>query len=96
MTTTAERVRASEASDALTRALVNAASRGQRPRCGDYETSYLWLSEDEQDRKQAALLCTGCPIFQPCNDVGRHQRFGVFGGRDTTVRPGKKLQREAA
>jgi hypothetical protein len=43
MTTT--RTRAAEANDALTRALINAAAKGLRPRCGDYETSHLWLSE---------------------------------------------------
>jgi transcription factor WhiB len=92
MTTT--RMHAAEANDQLTKALVAAAARGIRPRCDDYETSYLWLSEDEQERKQATHLCTACSVLAECDAVGRHQRFGVFGGRDTTVRPGRK--REAA
>jgi hypothetical protein len=41
---TSTHIRASAASEALTRALISAAARGVRPRCGDYETSY-WLSE---------------------------------------------------
>jgi hypothetical protein len=94
MTTT--RIRASEANDQLTKALVAAAARGIRPRCGDAETSYLWLSEDDQERALAALMCSGCAVLAECDEVGRHQRFGVFGGRDTTVRPGRKLQRSEA
>lgn len=85
-------IRAGAANDALTRALLVAAARGIRPRCGDYETSYLWLSEDEEERKQAALMCSGCAVIAECGEVGRHQTFGVFGGRDTTVRPGRKRQ----
>lgn len=76
--------------------MFTAAARGSRPRCGDYQTSYLWLSEDPAERQQAAAMCAGCVVLQPCAEVGRFQRFGVFGGRDTTVLPGKKLQREAA
>lgn len=87
---TATHIRAGAASDALTRALVNAASRGIRPRCGDYETSYLWLSEDAGERMRAQRLCHGCPVMDPCAVVGAHQRFGVWGGRDYTRPPGKK------
>jgi hypothetical protein len=82
---------AARASDRLTRALLDLASCGQRPRCGDYETSYLWLSEDAQDRRLAALMCTGCAVWAECDEVGRHQRFGTWAGKDRTVRPpGKK------
>jgi hypothetical protein len=84
------RSREAEASDALTQALVRAAARGIRPRCGDYETSYLWLSEDAGERRIAAALCTGCPVLEPCAEVGVHQRFGVWGGRDFTKPPGRK------
>ena len=62
-------VRASQASEQLTRALINAAARGIRPRCGDAETSYLWLSEHDGKRRLAALMCSGCPILQPCTEV---------------------------
>jgi hypothetical protein len=86
-------VKVSRANDALTRALIVAAARGIRPRCGDYETSYLWLSEEPGERRLAALMCAGCVVWAECSEVGQHQRFGVWGGRDTTVRPGKRLQR---
>jgi Transcription factor WhiB len=80
-----------QANDAPTRALIDAASRSQRPRCGDYETSYLWLSEDAQDRRLAALMCAGCAVLTECDEVGRHERFGTWAGKDRTVRPpGKK------
>ena len=42
---TATQTRAGEANDNLTKALIDLAAKGQRPRCGDYETSHLWLSE---------------------------------------------------
>jgi len=42
MTTTYLRA-AAEASDALTQALIRAAARGQRPRCGDSEVSWMFL-----------------------------------------------------
>jgi hypothetical protein len=89
MTTTRLRAEA-EANAQLTQALTCAAARGMRPRCGDYETSNLWLSEYEGERKQAALMCTGCVVINECDDVGRHQSLGVFGGHDRTVRPGRK------
>jgi hypothetical protein len=79
MTTTAARTRA---------------AAGIRPRCGEYGDSYLWLSDHERDRQQAARLCAGCVVITECREVGRHQRFGVFGGRDTTVTAGRKLQRD--
>jgi hypothetical protein len=82
-------MRASEASDALTRALVDAAARGQRPRCGDYETAHLWLSEHDGERKQAAIMCTGCVVWAECDQVGQHQRFGTWAGVDRTRAPGK-------
>jgi len=82
MTATAKH--ASQASEALTRALLDAASRGVRPRCGDYETSHWFLSDHEGERAQAALLCAGCCVLSECDAVGQHQRFGVFGGRNTT------------
>ena len=83
MTTTDVHV-AAQANEALTQALISAAARGIRPRCGDYETSLLWLSELDGQRKQAAIMCRGCVVWAECDEVGQHQRFGVFGGVDTT------------
>jgi hypothetical protein len=81
---------ARQASDQLTRALINIARQGIRPRCGDYEVSHYWLSECEQERKQAARWCAGCVVFTECGEVGQHQRFGVWGGIDRTVKSGRK------
>ena len=83
--------RSREASDRLTAALVAIAAKGRRPHCSD-AGSWLWLSEDPADRRQAAAMCSGCPVFGPCDEVGQHQRFGVWAGRDRTRAPGKKLQ----
>jgi hypothetical protein len=43
--------------DTLTRALINAAARGIRPRRGDSETAYLSLSEHDGERAIAVMLC---------------------------------------
>jgi hypothetical protein len=50
------------ATDQLTKALINAAARGIRPRCGDYEVNHYGLSEHEGER---ARLCRGCPVIRP-------------------------------
>jgi hypothetical protein len=73
---------AREASAALTRALLDLASRGLRTHCSDVELHQLWLSESQQERAVAARLCRGCPAFIPCGEVGQYQRFCVFGGVD--------------
>ena len=86
---TMTRTPAGVANDALTRRLIDLASQGQRPRCGDSETAHLWLSEYEGERKQAALMCSGCPILEPCDAVGQYQRFGTWSGIDRTRPPGK-------
>jgi hypothetical protein len=76
-------LRAAEANDKLTIALVSAAARGIRPRCGD---SYLWLSELEHERQQAARLCANCVVIAECDEVGKHQRFGTWAGIDRSSR----------
>jgi hypothetical protein len=53
------------ASDALTTALINLVPRGIRPRCSDPETHYMWLSEDEAERKQ------GSPLVRRLSGPGR-------------------------
>ena len=83
----------SEANEQLTRALVTAAARRIRPRCGDYEVSHYWLSEHEGERALAATWCTGCVVFTECGEVGQHQRFGTWAGVDRTVRPGRPRNR---
>jgi hypothetical protein len=87
---TATRVH-SEASEQLTRALITLASRGERPRCGDGESSWMWLDEDPNVRRIATAMCSGCGVIAECDAVGQHQRFGVFGGIDRTRAPGRRL-----
>jgi hypothetical protein len=93
MTTTHLRA-AAEANDALTQALINAAARGIRPRCGDAEVAWMFLDDGPRPRAIAATYCAGCIIWQECDEVGQHQRFGVWGGVDRTRSPGRK--RDAA
>jgi hypothetical protein len=88
------RSREAAASDALTQALVRAAARGVRPRCADGEVAWMFLDESPQTRAIASTYCSDCIIWQECNEVGQHQRFGVWGGVDRTRSPGRK--RDAA
>jgi hypothetical protein len=78
----------------LTRALVDLASRGERPHCSDPGTSELWLSGHKAERAEAAKLCRGCPVIEPCGQAAtaRRERWGVWAGVDRTVRPGPKAQ----
>jgi hypothetical protein len=84
-----------EAGDALTRALINAAARGQRPRCGDAEVSWMFLDEDPRHRAIAATYCNGCVAWVECDQVGQHQRFGVWASTDRTVMPGRPKKYDA-
>jgi hypothetical protein len=81
------------ASDKLTQALVAAACRGDKIPCGDYSIAHLFTAEDEQSRRLATRLCSSCAVIAECGEVGNHSNFGVYGGRDVTVRPGRKKQR---
>ena len=92
MTASATRLRASQASDRLTVALLTIASQGVRAHCSDPETHHYWLSEHAPERAIAVKLCTGCPVLQPCLEAARlnDERHGVWGGRDFTRKPGKK------
>jgi hypothetical protein len=83
--------KAAHASDELTRALINLAARGQRTHCSDPGTSELWLSEHKSDRAQAARMCAGCPVIEPCGQAAeaKDERFGVWAGCDRTRPPGK-------
>jgi hypothetical protein len=72
--------------DRLTRALVEAASKGLRPNCRQPETHHYWTSEHDSERAQAALWCTGCVVFEPCGEAAaaRQERFGVWASVDRT------------
>jgi len=79
------------ASERLLRALITLAARGQRTHCSDPGSNELWLSESEPERAEAARLCIGCPVFLQCGEAAaaNDERWGVWGGRDRTVRPGR-------
>lgn len=63
------------AAEQLTRALVELATQGRRPRCGEPGGHELW--------------CTGCPVLVECGAAAdeHDERFGVFGGTDRTPSP---------
>jgi hypothetical protein len=77
------------ASDALTRALVGMAARGERPRCADPVDHARWTSAEQSDRAIAAAWCRGCPILRECLEAAtaRHERWHVWGGVDMTRKP---------
>jgi hypothetical protein len=74
----------------LTRALINLAAQGLRTHCSDPGSHSLWLSEHDGERAEAARLCTGCPVIEPCGEAAgaRREKFGVWGGKDVTRMPG--------
>jgi hypothetical protein len=95
VTTTIESViyrRGKAQADRLTRVLLDAATQGLRPNCSDPPSRHLWLSEHEAERREAARLCGGCPVFDPCGQAAeaRQEKFGVWSGLDRTRAPGRK------
>lgn len=88
MTPTSGTMATSPKGQALNAALVRLAAQGVRPRCGEYGSHPLWLSEKPEERALAASWCTGCPVLVECGQAGAEYRanFGVWGGRDRTRR----------
>ncbi len=88
------------AAEVLTRALVDLADHGRRPRCGEPGSHDLWLSDHADDRAQAARWCTGCAVMVECAAAADEQgeRFGTWGGVDRTPPPPtrKRTTREGA
>lgn len=86
MTTARARV-----SDELTRALLALGAKGQRAHCSDAGLHGYWTSESKAERKVAVVLCGGCPVLEPCRTAAEanQERFGVFGGKDFTILPGR-------
>jgi hypothetical protein len=80
---------AARASDRLTKSLINTTARGLRPHCADPELAHLWLSDHEEERAVAAILCGGCPVELECRGAAaaRRETFGVWGGVDRTRNP---------
>ena len=76
------------ASDALTVALVTAASKGLRRHGSDPGASELWISDHPGERTQATRLCIGCLVIIECRQAAdaRDERWHVWGGKDDTRR----------
>jgi hypothetical protein len=79
------------AQDQFTRALLDAAARGERIPCGDDSISYLFLSGDPAERQLGMRACHGCVVFDPCGEAALANRevFSVRAGRDFTKSPGR-------
>ena len=75
------------AAEQLTRAMVDLAAQGRRPRCAEPGGHELWCSDDTTDRALAARWCDGCAVLAECAAAAdeHDERFGVFGGTDRTV-----------
>jgi Transcription factor WhiB len=80
------------ATASLNTALITMASQGSRPRCADPVDHQLWTSEDQHDRDTAAARCNGCQVLSLCHQAAeeREEKWGVWGGRDRSIRPGRK------
>lgn len=76
---------------ALDAALRDAVEAGQPIPCRTVDGPSRWISDRHEDRREAAEQCAGCPVLDACAEVGQHEPFGTWGGRDRTRRPGKKL-----
>jgi len=75
------------AAERLTRALVELATEGRRPRCGEAGSHGLWLSDDADDRAQAVRWCVGCPVLDECGAAADEhgEKHHVWGGVDRTA-----------
>lgn len=69
---------------ALDAALQDAVDARQHLPCRVAFGSSLWLSDRHEDRHEAAEQCAGCPVLDACAEVGQHEPFGTWGGRDVT------------
>ena len=80
------------ASNELTRALINIAARGERTHCSDPETHHYWLSEHDTGASHRHHVVRPLPVLTVCRDTAeqRDERWGVWGGVDRSVRPGRR------
>lgn len=74
------------ARDELDRALLHLAERGQRPPCAQRWAGDLWVSDDHGERREAARLCSGCPVLEQCAAAAdeNDERHHVWAGVDRT------------
>jgi hypothetical protein len=74
----------------LGRAVTDALSQGQAVPCVGRDE---WISEDLEERAEAAALCKPCPILAACASAAPSQRrvgsFGVWAGVDRAPGTGK-------
>lgn len=79
------------ARDRLDRALLDLATEGRRPRCGEPAEHLWWTSEKADERARAAALCVGCPVLQPCAHAAEEEgELFVWAGVDRGTRPVRK------
>lgn len=70
----------------LDRALRAASDNDNLPPCTGHGE---WLSDDTDERREAAELCGGCPVFDACGAAADELqvRFGTWAGVDRGGRP---------
>ena len=80
------------AHEQLALALADAIAQGHEIPCG---TSDGWLSDDADQRAEAAQACRHCPVIDLCADAGAStsERFGVWGGIDRTPTKQRKARK---
>jgi hypothetical protein len=79
---------AQTASERLSLALEAATHRGDRVPCAGREE---WVSEDHDDRAEAAIACRPCPVTSLCAAAADENRevWGVWAGVDRSTRSRK-------
>lgn len=70
------------ARDELDRALIDLATKGERPRCGWPDVGPWFTSDDPEERARAARRCHGCPVFTQCAAAGEGESWGIWAGVD--------------
>lgn len=80
------------AAENLTGALLAMAADGERPPCGDGETSAYWTSEDRTQLTQAAAWCAGCPVLRECGAAADEIKAtaGVWAGVERLLSGGRR------
>jgi len=76
----------------LNTALITMASHGSRPRCADPVDHALWTSEDPAERAvpPPGASAAGCSPSTTKQREARKEKWGIWGGRDRSNRPGRK------
>ena len=82
----------SAAEERLAQKLADLAEVGVLPACSS--DPERWFAESIDDRQAAAAECAGCPVLPECEATALElrPRFGVWAGRDLTIRPSKAVR----